>query len=71
MIEVKISLWFPMSSFKEIQVKEKKNTQISLESKHSVHEKDTVLIQSIRRIFLKNVLMTKTSTYSKLTSRSG
>lgn len=62
MIEVKISLWFPMSSFKEIQVKEKKNTQISLESKHSVLEKDTVLIQSIRRNFLKNVLMTKTST---------
>lgn len=62
MIEVKISLWFPMSSFKEIQVKQKKNTQISLQSKHSVLEKDTVLIQSIRRNFLKNVLMTKTST---------
>lgn len=62
MIEAKISLWFPTSSFKEIQVKQKKNTQISLESKHSVLEKDTVLIQSIRRNFLKNVLMTKTST---------
>lgn len=62
MIEAKISLWFPMSSFKEIQVKQKKNTQILLESKHSVLEKDTVLIQSIRRNFLKNVLMTKTST---------
>lgn len=32
MIEAKISLWFPMSSFKEIQVKQKKNIQISLEN---------------------------------------
>lgn len=32
MKEAEISLWFPMSSFKEIQVKQKKNTHISLEN---------------------------------------
>lgn len=54
MIKAKISLWFNMSSFEEIHFRQKRNTQISVE-KVLYLEKTLVLIQAIRRNFVKNI----------------
>lgn len=59
MKEAEISLWFPMSSFKEIQVKQKKNTHIL---KTSCIWKRHCVDSVYQKKFSKIILMTKTST---------